>query len=94
MNERDNENSLQFGNNTYILCSLQKRKTRHNWSTGVLNQKIFDATIISVNNTIYIAGGRETVQRPQGYGGPFLNKVWELDFKITNEFCNHRICFD
>ncbi|MEO6219503.1 MAG: kelch repeat-containing protein, partial [Ginsengibacter sp.] len=50
------------------------------WSTGVLNQKIFDATVISVNNVIYVAGGRGTVQGPQGYGGPFFKQVWKLEF--------------
>ena len=54
--------------------------TNNTWSTGVLNQKIFDATVISVNNTIYVAGGRETVVGPQGYGGPFLKQVWKLEW--------------
>ncbi|MEJ7673106.1 MAG: hypothetical protein WKF59_10430 [Chitinophagaceae bacterium] len=54
--------------------------TTDTWSTGVLNQKIFDATVISVNNTIYVAGGRETVQDSQGYGGPFFKQVWKLEF--------------
>jgi hypothetical protein len=54
--------------------------TNNTWSTGVLNQKIFDATVISVNNTIYVAGGRETVVGPQGYGGPFFKQVWKLEW--------------
>ncbi len=31
--------------------------TSGKWSTGMLNQKIQGAAIISVNNTIYVAGG-------------------------------------
>ena len=54
--------------------------TTNTWSTGVLNQKIFDATVISVNNVIYVAGGRGTVQGPQGYGGPYFKQVWKLEF--------------
>ncbi|MEO5947917.1 MAG: hypothetical protein ABIP79_13955 [Chitinophagaceae bacterium] len=54
--------------------------TTNTWSTGVLNQKIFDATVISVNNTIYVAGGRGTVQGPHGYGGTYFNQVWKLEF--------------
>jgi len=44
------------------------------WSTAVLNQKINDATIISVNNTIYVAGGRD---KPSG---PYFKQVWKLEF--------------
>jgi len=51
--------------------------TKDTWSTGVLNQKIVGASVISVNNTIYVAGGRETVQ---GYRGPFFKQVWKLEF--------------
>jgi hypothetical protein len=42
------------------------------WSTGKLDQKIQDAAIISVNNTIYVAGGR--------VNGAFSNQVWRLEF--------------
>jgi Kelch motif/Galactose oxidase, central domain len=44
------------------------------WSTGILNKQINDATIISVNNTIYVAGGRD---QPWG---PYFNQVWKLEF--------------
>lgn len=49
--------------------------TTDTWSTGVLNQKIFDATVISVNNTIYVAGGRGTV-----LGRDPFKQVWKLEF--------------
>ena len=42
------------------------------WSTGMLNQKIQGAAIISVNNTIYVAGGLEN--------GAYSNRVWKLEF--------------
>ncbi|MEO5583211.1 MAG: PKD domain-containing protein [Saprospiraceae bacterium] len=42
------------------------------WSTVVLNQKIVYSAIISVNNTIYIAGG--------DVNGIASNKVWKLEF--------------
>jgi len=38
------------------------------WSTGKLNQNIRGAAIISVNNTIYVAGGT------------YSNQVWKLEF--------------
>ncbi len=44
------------------------------WFTGVLPQRINDATIISVNNTLYVAGGRN------GAWGPYFNQVWKLEF--------------
>ena len=44
--------------------------TTNTWSTAVLNQKIFLSAIISVNNTIYVAGG----------GGNEFGKVWKLEF--------------
>lgn len=42
------------------------------WSTGVLDQSIRDAAIISVNNTIYVAGGN--------VNGVLSNQVWKLEF--------------
>jgi len=42
------------------------------WSTGKLNQKIQGASIISVNNTIYVAGGI--------VNGVYSNQVWKLEF--------------
>jgi hypothetical protein len=44
------------------------------WSTALLNRKINDATIISVNNNIYVAGGREQ------FNGAYSNEVWKLEF--------------
>lgn len=43
------------------------------WSTGILNQKIQGAAIISVNNVIYVAGGTD------GSGNNY-NKLWKLEF--------------
>ena len=42
------------------------------WSIGILPQIISDASIISVNNTIYIAGG--------AVNGISSNQVWKLEF--------------
>jgi hypothetical protein len=42
------------------------------WSVGVLPVSLEDATIISVNNTIYIAGGY--------VNGTESNQVWKLEF--------------
>jgi N-acetylneuraminic acid mutarotase len=47
--------------------------TTNSWSIGVLNQNFtFPAAIISVNNTIYVAGGY--------VNGVFFNQVWKLEF--------------
>ena len=42
------------------------------WSIGVLSQNIENAAIISVNNTIYVAGGL--------VNGVLSNQVWNLEF--------------
>lgn len=42
------------------------------WSIGVLNQSIRNATIISVNNNLYVAGGY--------VNGVLSNQVWKLEF--------------
>jgi hypothetical protein len=42
------------------------------WSTGILNQGVNGAAIISVNNTIYVAGGI--------VNGILSNQVWKLEF--------------
>lgn len=44
------------------------------WSIVQLNRAIYDATVISINNTIYIAGGRD---QPWG---PYFKQVWKLEF--------------
>jgi len=50
------------------------------WSIGVLNQPIpFLASIISVNNTIYVAGGAFNVA-DNGDLFNFTNQVWKLEF--------------
>jgi hypothetical protein len=42
------------------------------WSIGVLLQSIYAASIIAVNNTIYLAGGY--------VNGVLSNQVWKLEF--------------
>jgi hypothetical protein len=42
------------------------------WSIGVLHQSMEAAGILSVNNTVYVAGGKEN--------GSLSNKVYKLDF--------------
>lgn len=46
--------------------------TTNAWSIGALNHNIFSAAIISVNNTIYVAGGY--------INGVLSNQVWKLNF--------------
>jgi hypothetical protein len=48
--------------------------TTNQWSTGVLDKAINDASIVSVNNTIYVAGGRVDAW------GPYSREVWKLEF--------------
>jgi len=45
----------------------------NSWSTGVLDQKISSSSIISANNTIYVAGGLSS-------NGQYNSQVWELKF--------------
>jgi N-acetylneuraminic acid mutarotase len=46
--------------------------TTNTWSIGVLPANIYGSSVISVNNTIYIAGG---------YVNDVLsNQVWKLEF--------------
>jgi len=46
--------------------------TTNSWSVGVLPQSMYGTSIISVNNTIYVAGGF--------VNGVLSNKVWKLEF--------------
>ena len=46
--------------------------TTNTWSIGVLSVSINGAAFISVNNTIYIAGGY--------VNGVLSNQVWKLEF--------------
>lgn len=50
--------------------------TSHTWSTGLLDQSITVSSIISVNNTIYVAGGTDNIYNGSGPS----NKVWKLIF--------------
>ncbi len=42
------------------------------WSIGRMNELIYDPSVISVNNTIYVAGG--------GYPNPLSNRIYKLEF--------------
>ena len=46
--------------------------TTNQWSIGVLSVDIYASSIISVNNTIYVAGGN--------VNGSLSGQVWKLDF--------------
>jgi hypothetical protein len=46
--------------------------TTNTWSIGVLHVSIYNASIISVNNTIYVAGGY--------VNGILSSQVWKLEF--------------
>jgi PKD domain/Kelch motif/Galactose oxidase, central domain len=57
------------GNNKFDIYDINS----NTWSIGILAQPIpVGASIISVNNTIYIAGGYAN--------GVYLNQVWKLEF--------------
>ena len=79
--EKDNKivfftNSWNWGvgfNNWFDLYDI----TSNTWSVGIMNQELFRASIISVNNNIYLAGATY----PQTSGPPkFSNQVWKLEF--------------
>jgi len=63
------ENGIYFGNEFDIYDPATNQ-----WSIGQISKEIYDATVISVNNTIYIAGGRN---KPNG---PYFTEVWRLEF--------------
>jgi hypothetical protein len=63
------ENGMYFGNEFDIYD-----RTSNQWSIGRISKEIYDATIISVNNMIYIAGGRDKLN------GPYFTQVWKLEF--------------
>lgn len=68
------DNIIFFTGNTSDFSSFGNKFEIYNtttgtWSTGVLNQSIRYSTFISVNNTIYVAGGMADG-----------NKVWKLQF--------------
>jgi len=63
------ENGTYFGNEFDIYDP-----TTNQWSIGAINKEIYDATVISVGNSIYIAGGRNTPN------GPYFTEVWRLEF--------------
>ncbi len=70
---KKDDNIVFFTGNTSNFSTLGNQfeiynTTTHTWSTGVLNHKINYTTVISVNNTIYVAGGT-------GDGS-----VWKLEF--------------
>jgi len=48
--------------------------TTNTWKTGLLDQSIMYSAIISVNNTVYVAGG------VSNYNGTLSSKVWKLIF--------------
>jgi len=49
--------------------------TTNTWSTAMLDRPIFGATIISVNNTVYVTGGCRYAEFP-----PYNKEVWTLEF--------------
>jgi hypothetical protein len=73
-------NKIVFFNGSRYLYSLDPNKnkfdifdpTNNTWSVGVLPVTIEGASIISVNNTIYVAGGM--------VNGVFTNQVLRLEF--------------
>jgi len=49
--------------------------TTNTWSAAMLDRPIFGATIISVNNTVYVTGGSRYWDFP-----PYNKEVWTLEF--------------
>ena len=64
----------QWGDNTDKF-DIYDIKTKA-WSVGILPVKIHLASIISVNNVIYVAGG----SLMNGGSSNFSNQVWKLEF--------------
>ncbi|ULQ54725.1 Kelch repeat-containing protein [Flavihumibacter fluvii] len=64
-------NSTLEGGNHFEIYNT----TSDTWSTGVLNLKLSAAAIISVNNTIYVAGGMEDYNSSK-----MFSQVWKLEF--------------
>ncbi len=65
------EDNLAFGGTRFEIYNI----TTNTWSTGKLNQRLIAATIISLNNTIYVAGGTD-----DPFTGITFNQVWKLEF--------------
>jgi hypothetical protein len=63
------ENGIYSGNEFDIYDP-----TSDQWSIGRISKEIYGATVISVNNTIYIAGGTNKAT------GPYFTEVWKLEF--------------
>lgn len=60
-------------NNWFDLYDI----TSNTWSIGMMNQELFRASIISVNNKIYVAGATyPSISGPYQYS----NQVWKLEF--------------
>ena len=78
---KKDDNIVFFTGNTSNFSILGNQfeifnTTTQTWSTGVLNHKIRYTVVISVNNTIYVAGGTE-----DGSNSPVnANQVWKLEF--------------
>lgn len=63
-----------YGNDYYSGTHFEIYNiTNDTWATGLLSQRINRSSIISVNNTIYVAGG---ISGP----GQYHNQVWKLEF--------------
>lgn len=78
---KKDDNIVFFTGNTSDFSALGNQfeifnTTTQTWSTGVLDHKIRYTSVISVNNTIYVAGGTE-----DGSNMPVSsNKVWKLEY--------------
>ena len=59
-----------FSGTEFDIYNVNSRQ----WTTAHLDKEIYDATIISVNNTIYVAGGRD---KPWG---SYFKGVWRLEY--------------
>jgi N-acetylneuraminic acid mutarotase len=66
--------SLSFSNPNAGTPFEIYNTTTDSWFTGILNKPVYDAAIISVNNTVYVAGGRDNAW------GPYFKEVWKLEF--------------